>query len=303
MYHFGKKLAAVGFLVFLGLWIAGVVRSFALSQPDLPTFSAPLVSSSHGDEDRSARQTTSNLSQIGLKLTPLPKVLDQEDINQIEVHEKTAQLALGATDFGDVEAQIRQAIARHKAVIFSEKGSGIAPERKLVLGIGVHPDGFDALLHALSQTGQLGSIDVQKQDRTKEFRRLHANRQSLKKYQEAILKLRGTGKLSVEESLKLEQKIREIESEIQSTGVQLGDLLGKEPSYNLFVTLQEYQPGSRHDRGFTLVRRLGSGFLWAFAWWSAAAVGVGLLIAAHFSVQTLRQAPPAPRRVASTPSV
>src|SRR5207302_1471841 len=155
-------------------------------------------------------------------------VLDKGDVDQISVHEKTAQIASGTTAFDDDALHVRKAVESHKATVFSEKSTGIAPGRSLVLGIAIHPDRFDALKDELSGVGQIRSIDAQQQDRTPEFRRLYAQRQSLKKHQEAILKLRGSGKLSVEEALKVEQRIQEIEKEIQTLGVQLGDLLGKE---------------------------------------------------------------------------
>jgi hypothetical protein len=293
-----KKLIALGFLLLVGLWAAGVVRSFGMAHSDLPALSVSIPSSV--EDYRGSLRTANNLAQIGLVKAPLPKVLDQEDIQQIRVYEKTAQISAGSTAFADDEARIRKALADHQAVVFSEKATGISPERSLALGISVRPDKFDALLHALTEIGQVGAITVQQHDRTTEFRRLHAQRQSLKKYQEAILKLRASDKLTVEEALKLEQKIQEIEKELQTLGVQLGDLLGKEPSYNLFVTLQEYQPGSRYDRGFTFTRRLGSGLYWAAGWWFVAAAGAGVLIGVYLSVRTLRSGA---RQAAGTPGV
>jgi hypothetical protein len=293
-----KKLIALGFLLLVGLWAAGVVRSFGMAQSDLPALSVSVPSAV--EDYRGSLRTANNLAQIGLVKAPLPKVLDHEDIQQIRVYEKTAQISAGSTAFGDDEARIRKALADHQAVVFSEKATGISPERSLALGISIRPEKFDALLHALTEIGQVGAITVQQHDRTTEFRRLHAQRQSLKKYQEAILKLRASDKLTVEEALKLEQKIQEIEKELQSLGVQLGDLLGKEPSYNLFVTLQEYQPGSRYDRGFTFTRRLGSGLFWATGWWLVAAAAVGVLIGVYLSVRTLRSGA---RQAAGTPGV
>jgi hypothetical protein len=285
MIQTGKQLAALGFLLFLALWAAGVARSFTLPEPEPLTLSSPVLISV--DQNPSGQRTTSNLSQIGLLKLPLPHVLDKEDVGQIQVQEKTAHIASSTTAFDDDAQRVRKAIASHKAIVFSEKATGIAPGRSIVLGIAIHPDRFDAFKDELSGVGQIRSIDVQQQDRTPEFRRLVAQRQSLKKHQEAILKLRGSGKLSVEEALKVEQKIQEIEKEIQTLGVQLGDLLGKEPSYNLFVTLQEQQPGGRYDRSFTIARRLGGGFLWAFGWWSLATLGIGIAVATYLSVRTL----------------
>jgi hypothetical protein len=294
MKTYAKKLAAVGFLLFLGLWVAGFLRTFTLAEAEPEVFTPPIVSySSSGDEPRAGAKIANNLAQIGFAQAPLPQVLDREDVHKVQVYEKTAQLSSGTPAFTDDEGRIRSATASFQAAVFNERMTGIAPHRFLSLGIAVRPERFDPLLEELGGVGQLRSITVQQQDRTADFRRLHAQRQSLKKHLEAILKLRDAGKLSVEEALKLEQKVLEVEKEVQAVGVQLGDLLNKEPSYNLFVTLQEFPPGSWGDRTFTFSRRLASGFLWALGWWFLSALGIGILVGVWVSVQTLRPAPSA----------
>jgi hypothetical protein len=287
MVHYAKKLAAVGFLVFLAIWIGGIARTFTMAQPEpADAFSVPILSSpSYGEEASSGRNVMNNLKQIGLGLH---QVLDGQDINDVEIYAKTAHIASGCSTFADDVLRTRQVIADHKAAIFNETASGIAPHRVLSLGIGVHPDRFVALVDQLTGMGQIGSINVGQQDLTGEFRRLHAQRQSLKKHQAFILKLRDTDKLSVEEALKLEQKALEVEKEIQSVSSQLGDLAAKEPTCNVFMTLQEFQPGSWNDRGFTVSRRLGSGFIWAVGWWFLAALAIGSLLGTFVSVKTLR---------------
>ena len=157
--------------------------------------------------------------------------------------------------------------------------------------ITVHPDRFEELLADLKQVGHLTAIHVEQQDRTGQLRQLHAQRQSHKKHQDAVLKLRQTGKLSVEEALKVEQKLLEVEKEIHALGVQLGDLLGMEPSYNLFVSLREQRSGSEAGLGWGIARRLGSSLLWALGWWLLAAVATGLLVGTYVSLKTLRGTP------------
>jgi hypothetical protein len=294
-----KKLAAAGFLAFVGLWAAGLARSYTLERPEPTTFAVPALSLI--EEYRSRMQVANNLRQIGLAHSPLLEILEQAGGDKIEVYEKTAQLTSGTSAFSADEAWVRQAVATHKAVIFSERANGLAPDRVLALGIRVLPDHFDALLDELSRVGQLGSISVVQQDRTGEFRHLHAQRQSLQKHQEALLKLRGAGRLSVEEALKLEQRLLEVEKDVQSIGVQLGDLLSKEPSYNLFLTLQEYQPGDRRDPNFTIGRRLGNALLWALGWWLVAALGIGVVAGTWVSVKTLRPAFAATGSAAAAP--
>jgi hypothetical protein len=289
-----KKLVAVAFLLFVGLWVAGVVRSFFLTEPDLPTFAPFAVSlSSPSGDYRSGSRMANNLAQIGLLQTPLPQLLDQPDVNPVRVYDKTAELLSVSTDFGDDEGRIRKVVAGQKAVVFSERSSGVNDGRMLVLGISVHSSRFDELVRQLEQVGQPAAIQVVQQDRTAEFRKLFTERQSLKKYADAILKLRDAKNLSVEESLKLEQKILELEKQIQAVALKLGDFLGSEPSYTLIFTLAETQPGGLHERTFTLARRLGSGFLWALGWWSLGVLGISLGAGTLLSVHTLRAPAPA----------
>ena len=162
-----------------------------------------------------------------------------------------------------------------------------APQRRLTLEIGVHPDKFDALVDELRQIGRLQSINVQQRDRTSEFRQLQAKRQSLKKHMEAVLRLRGGNNPSIDDTLKVEQKIQDIEKELDALGVLLGDLLGKESFYQVNVTLAEFQPGGKLDRAYTIPQRLASGCLWAAAWEAAIIGAIAVAAGAYLSVRTL----------------
>jgi hypothetical protein len=278
-----KKVAAVSFLTFLLLWIVAFARGLAQPYPHAPVWPA-LVS-----EELSTRvsQAANNMKQLGLALAPLPTLLDQADIERIRVFEKTAQLAAGSAAFDDDVARLRAAIAEQKAVVYNERSSGLAPERRITVQLGVHPDRFDDLVEQLRAVGHLDSISVQQRDRTGELRQLHARRQSLKKHLESIRKLRGGKNPSVEDELKLEQKIQDIEKELHGLSVQFGELLGEESYYNVYATLFEYQPGGRLDRTSSLPRRLWHSFLWALQWWLTAAACLGVLAATWVSVRVL----------------
>jgi Domain of unknown function (DUF4349) len=289
MQRLWKKIAAVGFLVFLCLWVGGMVRSWAQPLPSSPR-EWRLLSS---DESVSRQAVANNLQQIGLGHAPLPVMLEQANADRIQVYDKRANLAASTSAFDDDEGLVRSALTAHHANIFNEISSGIAPERRLSLEIGVSSEQFDALVERLRQIGHLESLSVHQQDRTGEFRRLHAQQQSLKKYLESVLKLRGGKASSVDEELKLEQRIQEIEKELQGLAVQLGELLGKESFYHVRMTLSEFQPGSRADFARILPHRLADASLWALAWWGAAALAVGVLAATYLSVRTLWSKPSA----------
>ena len=136
--------------------------------------------------------------------------------------------------------------------------------------------------------GRLASINVEKKDRTDEFHKLRAKRQSLTKYLGSISKLRK-GKNTSDEAEALEQKIHKIETELEGLSVQLGDLLGKQPYYQVHLTLVEYQPGSRHDTTFTAWERVAVGLGWAIVYWFAIVLIVGLLAGIWISVRILRR--------------
>jgi uncharacterized protein YfcZ (UPF0381/DUF406 family) len=289
---YAKKAAAVGFLAFMGFWIVGALQTLGREYPPPAPPSLTLFSGFSSGPDRgyvASNNFANNLKQIGLIETPLPLVLDKPDVERIRITEKTAVLASTSTAFKNDEMKIRAAIQAQGADIFTEKKSGIEPERRWHVEIGVHPDKFDDLVDNLRTVGSLASITFEQKDRTSEFRKLHAQRQSLKKYLESITKLREGKNATLEDALKLEQKIQDIEKELQNLGVQFGELLGKESYYHVHVTLVEHQPGDRRDRTYTIGQRIGDGFVSAVTWWFGVALALGLAAATYVSVRVLRQ--------------
>src|SRR5260370_3475145 len=83
-----KKIAAVGFVVFMLLWIVGVMRAFTLEYPPPPA----IVSLSSTDREYQTQSNSNfahNLKIIpGLALTPLPMVLDKPEVEKIRITEK-----------------------------------------------------------------------------------------------------------------------------------------------------------------------------------------------------------------------
>ena len=100
-------------------------------------------------------------------------------------------------------------------------------------------------------------------------------------------KLSARDNPTIDDSLKLEQKIQDIERELQALSVQAGDFIGKESTYQITITLIEYPPGGRLDRGPMLVRRAGNAFVWAVGWWCVLAVVVATAAGTYLSVRTL----------------
>lgn len=285
-----QKAGAVGFLVFLVLWIIGSVRGMMLPYPEPP----PLHFSS-GPEDYLGRRTSqqanfaNNLKALGMEKAPLPMLIEGGEVERIQIHDKAAVMTSGTAVFEEDEAKLRAALANYKASIGSEKSTGIAPQRRIAIEVGVHPDKFDSLVADLRKIGNVTNITVEQTDRTGEFRKLHAQRQSLKKYLESVRKLRDGEKLSIDDALRLDQKIKDIENELRPLSDQLGDFLGKESLYHVNVTLAEYQPGDRGDRSYSIPQRIAHAFLWAAVWWLAVALVAALAVGVGVSVWVLRQ--------------
>jgi hypothetical protein len=76
-----KKIAALGFLLFMLLWIVGVIRGFTLEYPP-PPLALETLSLSSGREYVLPfnGNFAHNLKQIGLIQTPLPLVLDNPEV-------------------------------------------------------------------------------------------------------------------------------------------------------------------------------------------------------------------------------
>jgi hypothetical protein len=290
-----KKVAAAAFLAFLILWVVALAGGFALPLTGpavLPVAQGFVV---QGREDVLARrQFANNIGALGLARMPARGVLDVADLDKVQVHEKTGRLTTTTADFAADEAAIRAALAEHKATVSHERSGGIVPDRRLTLEVGVSPDLFDALREHLQRIGRLESASVERQDRTGELRQLAARRQSLKSHLEATRKLSTRDNPSIDDSLKVAREMRDVERELETLSAQAGDFLGKESFYTVSVTLVEDTAG-RHGRTVTAARRAGNAFLWAAAWWGAAAVLAGSLAGAFVSVRVLvRPAPSAP---------
>lgn len=281
MQRLWKKAAAVGFLAFFALSLVGTMHAFTLPYPQLMRASLP-ISLPILERNR----TANNLKQLGLGEMPLPLLLEQGNVERIRVYERSGQLALATDAFDDDEAQIRSAVTAHQALVLYENSSGMVRERRLALELGIHPDQFDVLMNRLRDIGRLESVSVQQRDRTDEFQRLHAQRQSLEKRHAAILKLGEAKNLSIDDTLRLEQRLQDIDKELQTVGVQLGDLLSKESLYHVYVELSEYYPGSRLDPAY-IWPRLRYGLIWGLGRWSVLALGIGGVFGTWFSFSTL----------------
>lgn len=184
-------------------------------------------------------------------------------------YEKVAALSSVSDSFEQDEARVRTVIKDHNALIQFEQNVGLAGSRCLHLAIGVHPDRFDEMIAAVRKVGSLASVRINKKDKTNEYRELTAKKESLRKTHEALLALKRRGG-KIEEYMQLENRILEIEKEIQKYGVRLGEFDEENEFCTVKFTLAESSVA-----GISFPHRIKVAFEWT--------VKYGLLLAFLFA--------------------
>jgi len=142
------------------------------------------------------------------------------DVNQ--KYEKTATVKSKSTKYDEDEKKTRDQIKAYNAIIQYEESSGQKGNRELQVLVGVSPEKFDSFYIDLLTIGIVKSKEITKVDKTNEFKNLNAKRASLESMRNSLLELRRqSGK--IEEFVNLQNRLLEVEQELQSLGVLLGD--------------------------------------------------------------------------------
>lgn len=186
-------------------------------------------------------------------------------------YEKVGALNSKTDEFEKEEKKLRGSIQKLGAQIQLEQNSGLAGRRMLRLGIGVDPGKFDEMVSEVRKIGNITSIQITKTDKTNEYRDLNAQRLSQEKYRDSLIALKSrSGKIS--EMIELENRILEIEKEIQNLGVKLGDFDEENEFCTVKFTLTE--KGSTASPGFfkDTARRLKVAFEWTVKYYLLGAV-------------------------------
>ncbi len=158
---------------------------------------------------------------------------NQTPIKVDQKYEKIAEIKTKSTDFEDEEKSSRNTIEKLDALIQFEQKSGNKGYRKLNLVIGVPPENFDALYNQLITIGKVQAKQITKKDKTNEYKELNAKKYSLEKTRTSLIELKSKGG-KIDEYMGLENRILEIEQQLQGLGVSLGDF----DDENEFCTVQ-----------------------------------------------------------------
>lgn len=153
--------------------------------------------------------------------------------NVDQKYEKVAEIKTTTTRFEEEEQASRKAITRFNALIQFEQKRGNQGQRVINLVVGVPPENFDSLYNTLTTIGNIEAKQITKKDKTNEYKELNGRKQSLEKIRNSLLDLKTKGG-KIEEFMNLENRILDIEQQLQNLGVSLGDF----DDENEFCTVQ-----------------------------------------------------------------
>jgi hypothetical protein len=146
----------------------------------------------------------------------------QQEISVSQKYEKKATISAKSEDFAKDEREVKAKIKSYNAIIQYEENRGNKGNRQINLMIGVRPEKFDSFYAVMKRIAHTRHAEITKVDKTNEYRALNAQKNSLEKTRQSLLELkRQTGK--IDEFVNLENRILEIEEQLQNLGVSLGD--------------------------------------------------------------------------------
>jgi len=203
----------------------------------------------------------------------------QASVSQSQKYEKVATLRGKSSEFEADDAKLKTQVKNFGAVIQYEQNTGNPGQRTLNLLIGVKPERFDSFYTEAQKIGQILSKSITKTDKTNEYLQLNAKRISLEKTRNALLELKSRGG-QIEEYIGLENRILEIEGQLQDLGVQIGDY----DEENEFCTIRfSLYEGERTY--ISLAQRLKVAFEWTAKYYFLMMLGLAFALIATLVFQ------------------
>ncbi|MCG6168693.1 DUF4349 domain-containing protein [Leptospira sanjuanensis] len=162
-----------------------------------------------------------------------PKSVDQK-------YEKVATIESQSPDLEEDEKKVRELINKSGSIIQNENSSGLKQRKNRVvkLAVGVPPEKFDELVEQFKQIGKTLLLTIDKKDKTNEYKDLQAKKESLLKTRNSLNSLKSKGG-RIDEFVTLENRILEIEDEIQKLGISLGEFDSENEFCTVLLTLYE----------------------------------------------------------------
>lgn len=160
------------------------------------------------------------------------------EVNVSQKYEKTATIRTRTGNFEKDEQNLRNTLKRENAIIQYEQNAGRKGSRELHLIVGVAPEKFDSVYHQLIAIGNVRFKEITKIDKTNEYKNLNARKASLEITRQSLLDIKKHNG-AIEEFVQLQNRILEIEQELQSLGVSLGEFDEENEFCTVRITLAE----------------------------------------------------------------
>ncbi|WP_020395465.1 DUF4349 domain-containing protein [Thiolinea disciformis] len=264
-----QKLATLG-SIFLMLWGARLGYGYIM-KPDGQMPREPIYDYANLASFTLERK---NYASSKLKAEPSP-ASTQVAMAVDQKYEKIGTLASVSQAYDKDEQALYDLIKKEELMIQLEQRVGLKPERQLNVALGVKPDKFDAMIAALRNIGSLRSIQIDKNDKTNEYKKLEAERVSLVKARDTLLELRQSGG-NTGELIELTNQLLDIEKQIQGLGVSLGDFDVQNEFCTVKFTLQEMR--TLKPVHISLLERAKVAFWWStkvyLGFWAALSFGL-----------------------------
>jgi hypothetical protein len=150
------------------------------------------------------------------------QVSSGQPIGDSQKYEKIATVGLATGQFDQHRTAIERIVTDVGGQVQLERLQGLSGRRLLNLGIGVPPEKFDSFIVDVRKLGRETGLTVVKNDKTNDYLRLRARRASLEKTRSQLENLQAAGG-SVDERLKVQTQLTELEEKIQEMAVSLGE--------------------------------------------------------------------------------
>lgn len=256
-----KNIYIKGLIVFAFIFIALFVFRLAYGYVVIPSNASDRLSD-YSISQNSRLQVKKNYASYKQKIQ-LGHIRESAFRTVEQKYEKISTIISQARDFVQDNKKVRAIIKDNDSLIQSERSTGSIGRRRLELSIGVPPDKFDYITEQIKQIGDLKDIQINKTDKTNEYRELKAKQDSLIKTKGSLVLLKKRS-ASVRELIELENRILEVEQKLQDLGVSLGNYDEENEFCTIQFTLKEVKAAS-----IPLLHRIMVAFAWAVKYYLA----------------------------------
>ncbi|MFK7811510.1 MAG: DUF4349 domain-containing protein [Maribacter sp.] len=257
-----KKTIAILLSLFVLLFVFRLIYGYqTVTEPTFSNVFNEMVDFSSGGRKNYA----SKKYKLNTGISPIS--VDQK-------YEKIADINTLSTKFDTEEDQIRAQIKDYDGLIQFENKSGNKGHRRLNLIIGIPPENFDSIYQSLINIGKIQSKQITKTDKTNEYKELNAKKASLEKIRNSLIDLKNKGG-RIDEYMQLENRILEIEQQLQELGVSLGNFDDENEFCTVKVALTENQISE-----ISTLQRIKVALEWTIKYY--ALLLIGLSFAAFF---------------------